>query len=405
LDLLLDVNNSGQIPADRRIDLRMDPTADADLSLDIDVGAAESAEGRPAKSYKQLLEEVPHSRFAAAADRFPELLADLEAGRDSPADPTSTSGQAQHPPSFLTADDIDNYIYEVDVRLAAKAAALSSKEDTNGETSQPQLLPTLAPRAAQVNGGGLTTGAAVTNGTGGKESGSSSSAAAAGRDLALRNPTSVYNWLRKHAPKTFLQDGEAHQDGAGGDEAGGGGGGGGAHSEGKPSGRGGRGRGERGGRGSLRGKRGGGRRSLASLVAASAEAGTADTDDDATTTTGMEVSTPVSAGGAKGKRKRINEDDPGYRPKGGSSRPAKKKRKSEGGTEATTPTSAAPKKPRKSAAKDKDAAADKKPAAPPREENGKDKMDVDPESPGREAITAASITAKVGGEEADGDKA
>jgi hypothetical protein len=51
------------------------------------------------------------------------------------------------------------------------------------------------------------------------------------------------------------------------------------------------------------------------------------------------------AGGVgKGKRKRVVDDDPGYRPKGGSSRPTKKKRKSEGGE--GTPTAA--KGPRKS---------------------------------------------------------
>jgi hypothetical protein len=41
--------------------------------------------------------------------------------------------------------------------------------------------------------------------------------------------------------------------------------------------------------------------------------------------------------GAKNKRKRVADDDAGYRPKGGSSRPTKKKRKSDG-AENGTPT-------------------------------------------------------------------
>jgi IEC3 subunit of the Ino80 complex, chromatin re-modelling len=30
------------------------------------------------------------------------------------------------------------------------------------------------------------------------------------REMALKNPVSVYNWLRKHQPQVFLQDNEAH---------------------------------------------------------------------------------------------------------------------------------------------------------------------------------------------------
>src|SRR5947207_15388002 len=29
------------------------------------------------------------------------------------------------------------------------------------------------------------------------------------QDLALKNPVSVYNWLRKHQPQVFLQDNES----------------------------------------------------------------------------------------------------------------------------------------------------------------------------------------------------
>ncbi|KAK4042650.1 IEC3 subunit of the Ino80 complex, chromatin re-modelling-domain-containing protein [Parachaetomium inaequale] len=305
LDLLLDVNNSGQIPPDKRIALGIDLPSDEDaLFLDLDRPSTPPPGPTPAQSYKKLLEEVPHFRFSSAAERFPELLADLEAGRDSPADPAQ--GQS-HPPSFLTADDIDNYIWELDAHLANEDAATGT-----GKTDAVPL-PTLAPLAHADRPNP-------------KDS---------QRDFAVRNPTSVYNWLRKHAPKTFLQDGEHDKDGGkeNGDDGHGGG-----HGHGPGSGR--RGKGERAprGAGSARAKRTGGAHGR---TAAAAAEGLEDAEDDlgyggggggggATTPSAAGAGAGSGGGGGKGKRKRVVDDDPGYRPKGGSSRPTKKKRKSEG---------------------------------------------------------------------------
>ncbi|KAJ4287088.1 hypothetical protein N0V88_007782 [Collariella sp. IMI 366227] len=86
LDLLLDVNNSPQIPTDKRIDLSL-PSDDDALLLDIDRPSTPLPDAAPEISLKSLIRDVPHSTFAAASDRFPDLLADLSAGRDSPADP------------------------------------------------------------------------------------------------------------------------------------------------------------------------------------------------------------------------------------------------------------------------------------------------------------------------------
>ncbi|KAK3492327.1 IEC3 subunit of the Ino80 complex, chromatin re-modelling-domain-containing protein [Neurospora hispaniola] len=310
LDLLLDVNNSNQIPPEKRFDLSVKaPSNKEGLYLDIDRPSTPPGGIRPSKSYKELLQDVPHMRFSQAAECFPELLRDLEAGRDSPADPFQ--GQP-HPPSFLTADDIDNYIWEIDQRLARKEA-------TETGVSPPPALPTLAP-IAQPN-------SAATNA---KESG-----LLASRDFQLRNPTSVYNWLRKHAPKTFLQDTEAHGDDNDHGE-----------SRGTTSGRGGRAKGERGGTSGGRGGRGdsnlartkrGGAKSAAVVVEAPEYL---DEDNN--------LEAAVTPSTTKGKRKRVVDDDPGYRPKGGSSRPTKKKRKSEGGGGEATPTSGT-KRPRKTA--------------------------------------------------------
>ncbi|KAK3906725.1 IEC3 subunit of the Ino80 complex, chromatin re-modelling-domain-containing protein [Staphylotrichum tortipilum] len=298
LDLLLDVNNSAQIPTERRIDLSLDlPSDDDALFLDIDEPSTARTGPTPANSYKALLRDVPHSQFSSAAERFPDLVADLEAGRDSPADPAQ--GQ-NHPPSFLTADDLDNYIYELDMHLAA--AAEEPDTDT-AKVAGPPPLPTLAPLAHLDRANPRDSQ----------------------RDFAVRNPTSVYNWLRKHAPKTFLQDGEHEKETAGGKEHGDDHG----HGHGHGSGR--RGKGERAprGSGSTRGKRGSAAHGRSTAAAAT------ESFEDADDGGGGGPATPSTVGAGKGKRKRVIDDDPGYRPKGGSSRPTKKKRRSEGGGEGT----------------------------------------------------------------------
>ncbi|KAK3294978.1 IEC3 subunit of the Ino80 complex, chromatin re-modelling-domain-containing protein [Chaetomium fimeti] len=316
LDLLLDVNNSGQIPPDKQIDLAVDlPSDDTALFLDFDRPSTPPPDQTPAKPYKKLLQEVPHFRFSSAAERFPELLADLEAGRDSPADPAQ--GQS-HPPSFLTADDLDNYIWELDAHLANEDAAAGT-----GKTDAVPL-PTLAPLAHADRPNP-------------KDS---------QRDFAVRNPTSVYNWLRKHAPKTFLQDGEHDKDGGKehADEGHGG------HGHGAGAGTGRRGKGERAprGTGSARSKR---TSAAHGRATATATESFEDNDDEpgyggAGGGGGGGAATPGAAGAGsvvgKGKRKRVVDDDPGYRPKGGSSRPTKKKRKSEGAER--TPTAKGPRK-------------------------------------------------------------
>ncbi|KAK3682155.1 IEC3 subunit of the Ino80 complex, chromatin re-modelling-domain-containing protein [Podospora appendiculata] len=346
LDLLLDVNNSAQMPPEKRFDLALDPPSDPEgLFLDIDRPSTPPTGVRPAKSYKQLLHDTPHFPFASAEERFPELLADLEAGRDSPADPSQ--GQT-HPPSFLTADDLDNYIWEIDTRLA--------KKEVQETGTMPKTLPTLAPLA---RANGTTSSSTTTNGAAFSLAANIKDPlliSSSSRDFALRNPTSVYNWLRKHAPGTFLQDAEAQAD----DNE--------PHHP--PSSR--RTKAERGsgvstrGGSSTRGKRGsaaaaaaahrGDRerererdRALLAAAAAAAADPVESIDDDML---GYNLGTPGMVGKGAGKRKRVIDEDPGYRPKGGSSRPNKKKRKSGSGAGDSevhnTPTTSGSKKSRKS---------------------------------------------------------
>lgn len=247
------------------------------LAIDRDHASTKAA---ALKKLEELLTAVPHTSYAAAKGAHASLIEDL----------TVADGES-HPASFLTADDVDDYIFSVDNSLNTDAH-----------------LPTLAPRAHPNS------------------------------HLAshphLKNPTSVTNWLRKHAPKIFLQDGEAahHDDAtAGGDAAD-------AAAAASASGHGNGtsarksrgGRAERGGKPSARSKRASGVSSRASNVAAAAAAAAATVeksdkagDADASMEEDHDHGTPVG----RGKRKR--KDDAGYRPGGSASRPAKKKRKSD----------------------------------------------------------------------------
>lgn len=242
MDMLLDVNSSPQIPFERRIDISLEEEDEEDNDSD--------TTQKPAKALRKLLEDVPHSSYAASIEQFPDIMEDLD-----PQDPSI------HPTTFLSADDIDEYIYELDMRLKRPPK------------------PTLAPSAI---------GKEVPN---------------PAANFALRNPTSVYNWLRRHAPKTFLQDleKEKEKDKAKDKEKED------RHAD----------KDDDGGNSKQKRKSAGTARTKRQSAASRKEkeaAESMDWDDDA----GYDAPAP------KNKRKR--DDDGGYRPKGGSSRPTKKRK-------------------------------------------------------------------------------
>ncbi|KAL7623397.1 hypothetical protein AAE478_007079 [Parahypoxylon ruwenzoriense] len=239
MDLLMDINESPQIPFERRIDLNLDDDEDDNDS---------DATQKPTKSLRRLEQEVPHRSYAATVDQFPDILDDLE-----PQEPNI------HPTSFLSADDVDEYIYKLDQKLKLKSK------------------PSLAPSAL----GKVTSNPAA--------------------NFALRNPTSVYNWLRKHAPKTFLQDLEKEKE-KDKDRA---------RDRDRDD------HDDREGDGRKR-KSGAGRNKRQSAASRREKeaAESMDWDED--------MGFDLPAASAKGKRKR--DEDPGYRPKGGSSRPTKKRK-------------------------------------------------------------------------------
>ncbi|KAM0333239.1 hypothetical protein ACHAQA_001899 [Verticillium albo-atrum] len=284
LDLLLELNESQQIPLEKRLDIALTPPADED-PLDKDLP-------KPTKSLDQVLRDVPHTSYAQAKERFPAVVADME----------PFAGEA-NPPSFLNPDDIDEYLWDLDRRI----------DDSD-------MLPTLAPSARPNS---VTTNNSTS------------------QSIALRNPTSVYNWLRKNAPKTFLQDAEqaapADKDDTHHDEA--------APVEVKRKRKSGVGAGAvKSERGGGRGSRGGKRRSGA-VDRLSISQSHKEKEAEEPQSAAREANTEKDgdffnlSSSTRGTAKRKRDEDVSYRPKGGSSgRPSKKKRKSGGEGELETPT-------------------------------------------------------------------
>ncbi|KAH6713181.1 IEC3 subunit of the Ino80 complex, chromatin re-modelling-domain-containing protein [Leptodontidium sp. MPI-SDFR-AT-0119] len=181
LDLLLDINNSAQIPVDKRFDLTPEDgilstipplITEEELAsaaeLQTPEGIALYDEIRalmkereaslnnasiPPKSLTALIKNTPHTKL----DQIPEdQLALLNPIEGQPA-----------PLGFLTAEQLDDYLYDIDAHLGTVPA-----------------LPPPSPSASH-------------------------------QDLAFGNYHSPYNWLRRNQPHIFLQDGEGSEKSSG----------------------------------------------------------------------------------------------------------------------------------------------------------------------------------------------
>jgi hypothetical protein len=239
LELLLDINDSPQIPPERRFDL--DANEDQDTDDDSD------APTKSIRSLKRLVKEVPHFSFAEFVEQYPEALNQLQ-----------HPDAELYPSAFLNADDVDNYLADVDSRLGLKAKPAVPPPTLNPEKSA---------------------------------------------NFAMRNPTSVYNWLRRHAPKTFLQDLEKEKEKDKDRD----------HDDGGK---------ERGG--------GGGKRKSGAVRGNKKQSGARNEATGEPTEWDEEAGYDDQPfGSVRGKRKRQDEDA-GYRPKGGSSRPVKKRARKSG---------------------------------------------------------------------------
>ena len=185
LDLLLDVNESNRIPPHVRYDIRS-PTPDAlavpALEPDRSPRKAYDANGARA-ALEELKADLSTGRItpktysqieASLADTMsgPKLLAYLD------TTPHTTLGSVfpdnlpsdldeDTPTGYLSPDHEDDFLSTVDISLGA--APLDPRP------TPPQQLSKMSLRDKE-------------------------------KEAMLRNPVSVYNWLRKHHPQVFLQD-------------------------------------------------------------------------------------------------------------------------------------------------------------------------------------------------------
>ncbi|KAL1617591.1 hypothetical protein SLS56_010914 [Neofusicoccum ribis] len=267
IDLLLDINDTPKIPQHLRIDLRASSPSSA---------AVPSLEAGEASDPDTIHRQLQEARADLAAGRIsPEDFAQREAELTAKFSALDNKSLAEllkvphtHFPPEQIPDDLvgeslagylspnheEEYLKELDVALSDP-----TMYDPNDTSGRPIRLP-----ARDIP---------------------------SDKELQIRNPDSVYNWLRKHQPQVFLQDKENEKgDGAEKSSKGGGNG------------------------------RGGGKRGQAAANVATPSKGGDPDDEDG----GFVPET----GSGRGKR---NKDDEPYRPKGGSSRPSKRKREGEEG--------------------------------------------------------------------------
>jgi hypothetical protein len=273
LDLLLVINDAARIPSYLRFDLRSpSPSQSAVPSLEPD------DEANP-ETIQNLLREA---RVELAAGQLsPEEFAQMEAKLSTKApavgprtlihlqNKTPHTSQPPEPlpddlqigdnaPGYLSPNHEEEYLLAADAALTDPLVYDPSSRDGRPLRIATQPLPT-------------------------------------DKELTLRNPDSVYNWLRKHQPQVFLQDKDPHHENASEKSS--------ARPAAAPHGHQGR---------------GGGKRPSAVSTSTPGPKMEQDMLDDE-----IGFIPETGTGSAKARR---NKDDEPYRPKGGSSRPAKRKR-------------------------------------------------------------------------------
>ncbi|OCK74957.1 hypothetical protein K432DRAFT_437754 [Lepidopterella palustris CBS 459.81] len=273
LDLLVDINDAGRIPGYLRFDLRSPspsesviPSLEADADPDpiaihnlIREARAEMVAGLMSPEEFAKLESKLSCRSLDVGPKSLAILAAQVAHTSELPDPVPEDLQiGDNAPGYLTPNHEEEYLLSTDAALADSTIYDPSAHDGRPLRTTTHPLPT-------------------------------------DKELTLRNPDSVYNWLRKHQPQVFLQDKDPHHENAS------------EKSSARPA-------AEKHGQG-----RGGGKRP--SAVSASTPGPKTEQDilDE-------EIGFIPETGTGSAKSRRNNKDDEPYRPKGGSSRPAKRKR-------------------------------------------------------------------------------
>jgi hypothetical protein len=262
----MDVNNSPQIPPHLRIDIETESPALSALPglISSDPVECPTPEGQAVyDNIRTLLDDqiARKNNIPTPPKSLAQLLAIMPPLPLSALSATQISDLTiPQPVAYLAPSQIDEHLTRIDIALGLEVPA-SMVAAAN--TTPPHL---------------------------------------SAKELEVRNPNSVYNWLRLHEPQVFLQDGEDISLSATAKA------------------------------GSLRGA---GKR--ASVAAPSKYGAVEFVEEDGI---GYDPSMPPNAAaslgslGKGGKRKRASDEDVGYRPKGGSNKLKKKKKEgdAEGGS-------------------------------------------------------------------------
>ncbi|KAF2739719.1 hypothetical protein EJ04DRAFT_288197 [Polyplosphaeria fusca] len=264
LEVLLAMNESTRLPANRRIDLR--ELAEADVALpSLEAGPVPEVVQQKLLELRNDLTNglITEDEYARQADRLhnmPPVLATRSLASLEARVPHSTEVPDPVPEGLLLGENAPGYMsptHEEEYLLATDTALLDAAiYDPNAHDGRPLRITTSHPIPSE-------------------------------KDLTIRNPDSVYNWLRKNQPQVFLQDKEDHLS---------------EKSSARPG----------------NAARGGKRASAVSTNTPGPKTG--DDGDE-------EVGFIPETGTASAKARRGNkEDDSAYRPKGGASRGGKRKR-------------------------------------------------------------------------------
>ena len=261
LELLLSMNETARLPATFRYDLRtLSEMEAADLSLPTDL--------TPEQSLHELREElasgaITADEYARKAERLHNSqqvqplrsLASLEAKvphtTDVPEPPIDGIDLTETAPGYMTPSHEEEYLLASDLAIA--------ENGFNPQDGRPLRVSAQTPPSE--------------------------------KDLTIRNPSSVYNWLRKNQPQVFLQDKDTTQ-----------------HTENLSE------------KSTAKSGNAGGRGKRQSAAHGTPGPKTDHEDDDASFI-------PETG---KSRKSKGGDDDGAYRPKGGSSRTANKRKREDG---------------------------------------------------------------------------
>lgn len=269
LEVLLDMNDAARLPANLRFDLRELSEIDAAipaLAVDPDPEViqqklqelrADLSNGIiTAEEYARKADQLHTSKPIVTTRTLAALLAKVPHTTEFPNPVPDGLELGEHAPGYMSPSHEEEYLHATDVALADP-----SIYDPDSHDGRPLRITPAHPIPNE-------------------------------KDLTIRNPDSVYNWLRKHQPQVFLQDKDPqHPENMS------------EKSSARPG----------------NASRGGKRQSAVAATTPGPKTDHELPDEDV----GFIPETGTS--GAKGKRGG-KEDDTAYRPKGGSSRPGKRKR-------------------------------------------------------------------------------